>query len=439
VDLFELLTLSSEFPTPFTWTYDGRCQVTHGHEHWERNIKAAWTGSGIGMLEDKDRAVWEIAMRAEYGVRIPTIAVAASDGSWNTPWVHPYTHNDSLTELQWAEMSHRTSTADIAATVILFRDPPSMVFPDHLPVVKGVFGRSTGENGLRSRLFGREALLRPTKLGEEPLFAVAYEGPPLDPQQSVSILTVLSVAFGRDLDAVAEIAVDGEGDAVLRRLYAARPQCKRERRPALVCVDARTVSALGENLNTMVETARRLRFDQNAPIDAAAITLLACNGGRLDFEIRDVVLALDTIVESPAFTPDGGRIVEDFDSVVEHMEAAIEALPSAVPDALKQRLRERIAEANQTSMNARRERFWNTVGFKLTKEERTSLRRRHTMSHKGFIDIDDVAAERALFLDARVARTLVNEALLTLLGYDGPLADYVHGSTRPNRRPMPIR
>lgn len=30
------------------------------------------------------------------------------------------------------------------------------------------------------------------------------------------------------------------------------------------------------------------------------------------------------------------------------------------------------------------------------------------MSHKGFIDIEDVAAERALFLDVQRARTLVN-------------------------------
>jgi hypothetical protein len=281
MDPFKLLTLASEFPTQFAWTYEGPCRVQHGDTHWERRIKAAWTASGSGMVEDGDRAIWEVGMRAEYGVRIPTITVAGSDGSWNTPWVHPYTRDEPRTELLWREMWHRTSTADVAASVVLFRDPPSMVFPDHLPVVQGVFGRSTGENGLRSRVFGREALLRPTMLSEEPLLALAYEGLPLDPRGSVSILTVLSLIFGRDLEPVAELSVDVEGNVVSRRLYAARERCEGEPRPALLFVDARTVSALGKSLETMVENARQLRFDRDGPLDSAVITLLACNGGRL--------------------------------------------------------------------------------------------------------------------------------------------------------------
>lgn len=439
MDPFYLLTLASEFPTAFTWAYEGPCRIQHCDEHWEREINAAWTDSGVGMLHDADRAIWNIGMRAEYGVRIPTITVAARDGSWKTPWVHPYTRDERerRTELHWREMWQRITPNNIAATVMLFRNPPSMVFPDHLPIVNGVFGRSTGENGLRSRLFEREALLRPTKLGDERLLAVAYEGPPLAPQQSVSILTVLSLVFGRDLDAVAELAVDVEGNTASRRLYADRSRCEREPRPALICTHAQTVSALGASLTTMVAKARRLRFDDVCPIDAAVITLLACNGGRRDFEIRDVVLALDTIVQSPAFTPDEGRIVEDFAPIAKHMQAAIKTLPSGVPEALRSRLCARIAEANQTSMSARRKRFWDTVGFKPTPDEEKALDRRHPMSHKGFIDIEDVTAERSLFLDVRRARTLVNEALLALLGYDGPVADYVDGPIRPIRTSTP--
>jgi hypothetical protein len=430
MDPFELLTLASEFPAAFVWSYDGPCRVEHGAKHWERQIEAAWTDSGAGMVEDTDRSIWEVGMQAEYGVRIPTMSAAGSDGSWNTPWVHPYTRDEPRTKLLWREMWHRTSTADVAATVMVFEDPPSIVFPDHLPIVKGVFGRSTGENGLRSRVFGREALLRPTKLGSKPMLAVAYEGQPLDSQQSVSILTVLSLIFGRDLDCAAEISVDVDGKEVSRHLYAARKHCERAPRPALMCVDARTVSALGMRFDAMVENARQLRFNRDAPMDSAVITLFACNGSRLDYEMRDIVLALDTMVESSAFTPKEGRLVDDFAPIVEHLEAAIEALPDDVPEALRLRLRERIAEANQTSMSARRARFWSAVGFKPTPEESAALRRRHTMSHKGFIDTDDVAAERALFLDVRRARTLVNEALLALLGYDGPVADYVKGPTR---------
>ncbi len=438
MDPFSLLTLASEFPMPSAWAYEGPCRVQHGDKHWEREMNAAWTDSGVGMLHDADRAIWNIGMRAEYGVRIPTITIAARDGSWNTRRVHPYTRDERArrTELHWREMWQRVTPNDIAATVMLFQNPPSIVFPDPLPRVSGVFGRSTGENGLRSRLFEREALLRPTKLGDEPLLAVAYEGPPLAPQQSVSILTVLSLVFGRDLDAVAELAVDVEGNTASRRLYADRSRCEREPRPALMCTHAQTVSALGASLTTMVEKARRLRFDDDGPIDSAVITLLACNGGRRDFEIRDIVLALDTMVESPAFTPKEGRIVEDFGPIAEHMHAAIKTLPGDVPKALLIRLRERIAEANQTFMTARRERFWKTVGFIPTPEEIRALRRRNTVSHKGFVDVEDVAAERALFLDLRRARTLVNEAFLALLGYDGPVPT-VEGRTRPIRTSTP--
>ncbi len=435
MDPFNLLTLASEFPTSLTWAYEGPCRIQHSNEHLEREINATWTDSGIGMLDDADRAIWNIGMRAEYGVRIPTITVAGSDGTWNTPWVHPFTRDEQRghTKLLWREMWQRLSTADTAATVILFRDPPSVVFPDHLPVVKGVFGRSTGENGLRSRLFGREALLRPTKIGDEPMLAVAYAGAPFGAEQSVSILTVLSLVFGRDVEAVTELAVDVEGNSVSRHLYAARCTCKREPRPALMCADARTVSALGANLDRMVEAARRLRFDDDCPIDSAVITLLTCNSGRLDFEIRDIVLALDTVVQSRKFSPNEGRIVDNFAPIAEHMQAAIKTLPSDIPKALRQRLRERIAEANQTYLSARRKRFWDAVGFTPTADEDKALLRRNPMSHKGFIDIADLATERALFLDIRRARTLVNEALLALLGYDGPVPDYVEGPSRPIR------
>jgi hypothetical protein len=168
------------------------------------------------------------------------------------------------------------------------------------------------------------------------------------------------------------------------------------------------------------------------------IQKIANSDSLLDYEIRDIVLALDTMVESPAFTPNDGRIVEDFAPIISHLDAAIEALPSDIPETLRVRLRERIAEANQTSMSARRDRFWNMVGFKPAPEESIALRRRHTMSHKGFIDIEHVAMERALFLDVRRARTLVNEAFLALLGYDGPVGDYVQGGARPIRTSTPV-
>jgi hypothetical protein len=72
MDPFTLLTRASEFPTEVTWRYEGPCRIQYGEISWERQIKAAWNASGSGMVEDGGREIWEVGMRAEYGVRNPT-------------------------------------------------------------------------------------------------------------------------------------------------------------------------------------------------------------------------------------------------------------------------------------------------------------------------------------------------------------------------------
>ena len=435
METFEMLTLASEFPEPFTWTFEGPCRVEHVEHVWKREIAASWTDSGLGMLDDVDRAIWQIAMGGRYGDRAPTITVEATDGSWNTPHVHPYTRDENAgtTELHWWSMWHRLSDAPVVATALFLTDAPSVIFPDDLPDVPRCPGRTTGENGLRTRLFGREALIRPKTVEGAKYLAVSYGGEPLDESRVNSILTVLSLVLGRDLDVRAQVAVDADGGAVERRLWVPSKVCPQAPRSAVSCVERPSIVALGAALEAMTERARSLRFDQDSAIDVAIKYLLRWNGGQLDLEIRDITSALNVLIESPAFSPNEGRVVEpdDFKSVVKALNIAIDALPAA-PETLRKRLRDRIAEANQTSTNERHRRFWDAVGFEPTAEELLALKRRHTMAHKGFIDTEDAEAEWALFQDIGRARTVVNESILALLGYDGPVIDYLKG-TRPMR------
>lgn len=239
-------------------------------------------------------------------------------------------------------------------------------------------GRSTGENGLRTRLFGREALIRPTTVSGLKYLALSYEGHAFDESRINSILTVLSLVFGRDLSVHAQVTVDAYGQDVERQFWASDPHRPQDLRPALQCMDGASVAALGATIEMMTESARSLRYDRDSAVDVAVKHLLRWNGGQLDLEIRDITSALNVLIESPAFTPNEGRVVgpSKFRSVVKALCAAIDALPSSVPETLRKRLRERIAEANQTSMAERLRNFWGAVGFSPSEEEILALKRR---------------------------------------------------------------
>src|SRR6202035_4435109 len=248
--------------------------------------------------------------------------------------------NAGKTELRWSQMRHRLSEAPVVATVLFLPDPPSMTYADHLPIVPGCHGRTTRENGLRTRLFGRDALIRPKTLEGIDYLAISYEGEALDENCVNSILTVLSFMFGRGLDVRAQVEVDAEGNATERHLWVPATVILQQPRPALSSVEHPSVAALGANLETMTERARSLRYDHDSAVDVAVKYLLRWNGGQLDLEIRDVTSALNVLIESPTFTPNEGRVVDsnDFKPIVKAMKAAIEALPDGVPPALRKRL-----------------------------------------------------------------------------------------------------
>jgi hypothetical protein len=368
--------------------------------------------------------------------RIVGTSLSDPSGNWHVPYAFACTHQGDTSELQWWRMWQRLSRQTVSDTVLLVPTDARMAFPEPLPSVPGIFGRHTGENGLYSRVYHRNLLIRPLQVDDAPHLAIAYEGAPLHQNESLSLLTVLGLVLGQDLNVRAEISVDAEGNAVERTLFAVRDSPLGDNRPAIDAFDASSVRAVGSDLARMVERARRLRFEDDVALDVAIKYLQRWNMNQLDLEIRDITSALNVLIESPAFAPTRTTLLSAnvLKKVYRAVDAVLDADSNVLHSDFRDRIRKRLWEANSISISERRNHFWETVGFQPTAQERSALERRHVISHKGYIDPRDRAEERALLEDIDLARTIVNEALLALLHYDGPLIDYRTGVRRMRAR-----
>lgn len=428
VDVLTRLTRASEFPHALSWAYEGPCRVGPPISD-TRHIVASWNDVGTGIATDGDRALWQLNAGSRYRERAIGTDLSDPDGNWHIPYAYACRHQGDTTQLEWLRMRQRLSQHTIDATILLIPTTATMAFPDPLPVVPGIFGRHFNENGLLSRVRGRALLIRPTRLNNEPYLTLAYEGSPLAENETISLLTVLGLLLGQDLHVRAESTVDADGEIVDRSLFAVDELAGSDRRQAIDALDALSVRALGDCLETMVERAMRMRFEDEIALDVAIKYLQRWNAGQLDLEIRDITSALNVILESPAFAPARTTLVTTkiLKKVCREVDAALSASKYAVPDDFRARVQERLREANTISSGERRRRLWEVVGFQPTPLEVSALSRRNVMSHKGFIEPQNVAEERTLLEDIDRARTLVNEVLLALLHYDGPLVAYGSG------------
>jgi len=352
-----------------------RCEV--------RSVDARWQGSGAGKLNDLDRSVWATRVQR---LDFPNISLSSLEGAWSIAAVHPLSSTiNGVVDIVWSSMLYRSSFEAVAATVVYVTKAPPIVYPDRLPIVEGVFGRSTGENALRTQLFGRDALLRSRTIDGVPHFVVAYVGEPMHEQMLTSFLSVIDLLFGQEHELLHEDAVDGCGSLVRRRLWSHRAADDRPRSPAILCDSHATTQQLGLSLPTMVKRSRQLRFIDDAPIDVAVKYLLRFNGGQLDLEIRDITSALNAMIESPAYGPRPESILpkRQFRRLRKAVSRAIGDLSVDMPDRLRRNFVNGLNGANDISPLEHRRRFYDAVGFTPSSEEQLALRRRHVMAHLG--------------------------------------------------------
>jgi hypothetical protein len=259
---------------------------------------------------------------------------------------------------------------------------------------------------------------------------IAYDGKVLDKQEQTALWLVMTFLAGVDGRVTARMTFDGSRE-MGRSVYGWTRPTIQPRPPVDWHRWSRAIFELPDRLPGMLDAALNA-FEADIYIDVALLHLFAQGRGFLDTEIRDITLALDALVESKAFNPDGATIITEdaYDTLREALDLVVGHVVwgQGHPGALVERLRERIKGANDISHGERRRAFWRRIGFELKSDEKQALDNRHPMSHRGFIlrKSEDRAMQKLLD-HTSVARTLVDWCILALLGYDGPVLDYSSG------------
>jgi len=297
--------------------------------------------------------------------------------------------------------------------------------------------RSSGSaDGMVTNVFGRTALVRrmPTTTEAGRDVFVAFDGAPLEMMQRSALWLLMSFLAGRWGAVVGTIGIEGDREIWRRRHRWTAPSAG-----ASPPMDSHRWNQIAHELPQrfpgMLDNALAL-LKEEIPLDVALEHLFANSRGYLDIEIRDIALALDSLVEANAFSVGDAYVIDpdEYEDLVPSIELAIsDALKDVKKaDDLQKRLMERIKGANDVSHGERRRKFWKRVGFDLKPDEKDALDNRNPMSHAGYILRHTGTEEyQALINQVRLARNLVNRVVFALLGYEGALFDYTSGLTKP--------
>ena len=287
-------------------------------------------------------------------------------------------------------------------------------------------------DGMVTTIFGRDALIRrmPSKTEAGHDLLVAFDGDPLEAMQQSALWIVMSFLAGRLANVVGSIGIEGNREVWRRRHAWKAPLNKAQ--PPLGPMRMHDLPTIFPN---MLGNALALLLD-DIPIDVALEHLFTDSRGHLDIEIRDTALALDALIEANAFKSNGVTVIAtgDYEALLPLLSDALDAALTGQPkhDELFKRIMGRVKTANDISHGERRIKFFSRVGFDLKPDEKDALDNRHPMSHCGYVlrHAGDDQYEK-LMLQVQLARNLVNRVILALLGYRGPVFDYVKGIHEP--------
>lgn len=408
--------------------------TVHGRVKWDRY-------QGECVLEADGYFGHHLMSNGSYGVMMPEseyITLTASDGTWRSGKAN-VTRTKSgeggervyarLFEIESGDTNVTTTSRGLIFAGADLADWP-MFFPTDDEMTAGA------ADGMVTTIFGRDVLIRrmpsSTEAGCDVL--VAFDGDPLDPLQQSALWLVMEFLAGRRANVVGEIGIDGTKE-VWRKRYMWTAALHSERPPLDAHRWNRAALDLPARFPAMVEKMYGLIKD-DIPVDIALTHLFADSRGHLDIEIRDITLALDTLVEAKAFEANETTVIspDEYDDLLPKFK---KALAKSLKEHRKgsdllSRMMERLKGANDVSHGERRRKFWKRVGFALKRDEKEALDNRHPMSHAGYVLRGAETAEyQALSDQVHVARTLVNRVILALIGYDGPVFDFATGRTQP--------
>ena len=256
------------------------------------------------------------------------------------------------------------------------------------------------------------------------------------------LITVLSFVFGTFLEQVMRRTVDVDGEVLRQTVYTVHGKTTPKPLAPIHLYQPWALAAVGGQLSTMMNRCRAL-FVRRVPLDVAVAHLLPPHdtvGG----EIRDIALALDTLIESPIYSPPRRLLVtrRRFQKIKAELEAFTDSILGETEGEVKKRIGQVLQLANSASVNDRRKMFWESLGIMPTAQELKALDHRDTMSHLGYIPFPHgrEGAWNRLIREKHLLRTLVNRVIFRLLGYEGNVLNYVNGDdvtvsgTRARRR-----
>jgi hypothetical protein len=287
--------------------------------------------------------------------------------------------------------------------------------------------------GLRCRVFGRPALIRAVDIPEFTphggTIAIAWIGAPFRGSALRVLLTVLSFVFGTFLKQVMRRTVDANGEVLRQTVYTVHGPKTPKPMPPIHLYQPWALAEVSDQLGTMLNRCRTL-FARGVPLDVAVAHLLPPHDTVGD-EIRDIALALDTLIESPLYTPRRRPLVprRRFQKIKADLEAFAASILDETEGEVKKRIGQVLELANSASVNDRRKMFWDSLGMKTTPQELKALEHRDTVSHRGYIPFQHgrEGAWNRVIREMHLLRTLVNRVIFRLLGYQGNALNYVSG------------
>jgi len=291
--------------------------------------------------------------------------------------------------------------------------------PDEDKEIRGFdFTWSEGEGAL---------LVLPTKdqFGDPFVAACFQHQPLLTNAQIESLLWLLSLLGGRVVNLSCVAKLDTNMTETGRQLYRHQRYPRRTWPPFRLSYPIDGIRYLQRDFGVMLDALCRSQQAPTIEIGVAISHLLA-DSAYIDTEIRDITLALDTLIESDAFKPVTTQFIER-----EEFDAASIPLRNLLRKHLStgavKRANGIIDSINEATHALRRKRFWDRIDFAPSRPEKAALKHRHTMSHRGFL----VSAQggdkewQRLSYDVAILRTLVNRCLLSLLGWRNPAMNYM--------------
>jgi len=366
------------------------------------------------------------------------LTAAAPDGSWTftrghiSQWDSDRTGNTATVAFRDFEQVRGEGTP--AVSVVVYANAPSsgIGWPPERTERAGADRRAL-LFGLRCRVFGRDALIRAVEIPEFAphggMIAIAWIGGPFRGSALRVLITVLSFVFGTFLEQVMRRTVDASGEVLRQTVYTVHSPKTPKPMPPIHLYQPWALSAVGDQLGTMLNRCRSL-IARRVPLDVAVSRLLPPHDTIGD-EIRDIALALDTLIESPLYTPRRRRLVarRRFQEIRADLEAFADSILGETEGEVKKRIGQVLQQANSASVNDRRKLFWDSLGMEPTAHELKALEHRDTMSHVGYIPFPHgrEGSWNRLIREMHLLRTLVNRVIFRLLGYEGNVLNYVNG------------